>query len=358
MSELETRLIDTVTEMNENQWNHVVEQSDLGCLFHRYGWVQTVEEALDVSPNHVVVSKGQNPIAVFPNVTAPVLTDPPAIPERLPDVAGRVLFRRLVSTEPGTGGPITMTDEKESLRRMFEALPSAADSSVLYHSVITSDPGYVRYGKHFAREGYESNLVNCRLLLDLRPDWETIKANMHKSRRQGLRRAEDADVEVRTPELDQSVVRETYKAYVSNMERIDGEVLPYEFFDGLYESMPNRLAVFVAERDGMELGRYLCLLDDERSAVHYYFAGIPTEDVLKFYPSEALHAAAIQWAQDRNYDYYDFGGSGSDFTDGVFRFKSRFGAKAVPSLMWQKGYSSVGWPVFKQLRDVYRKYAY
>lgn len=352
MAELQATVLDAVTEENANQWNNVVEQSDLGCLFHRHEWLRVCEEALDMEGCHVVVSKGNNPVAVFPNFVKPVQI------MGWPDVVERLPVRRMVSVEPGTGGPVVTGDEEECLDLAFAALEDADDRRALYHSVITSEPGYVKYGKQFAREGYEANLVNCRLVLDLDDDWETIRENMHKSRRQGLRRSEDAGVEVRALDPTREVVRDTYDAYTANIARIGGDALPLAFFDGLVEHLRDRIVVFVAERDGEELGRYLHLRDDERSALHYYFAGIPDEEALEHYPSEALHAAAIRWGQDRDYDTYDFGATGSDFTDGVFKFKRRFGAEPQPSMMWQRGRSAVGWPAFKAARSMYRRVTY
>lgn len=352
MTELQQTILETVTDANPNQWNNVVEQSDLGCLFHRYEWLRACEEALDLQARHVVVSKGNNPVAVLPNFVKPIFV------HRWHHLTTRLPVRRLVSIEPGTGGPVVTGDEEASLELLFDGMSDVNEPGVLYHSVITNDPGYVRYGKQFAREGYEANLVNCRFLLDLRDDWDDIRENMHKSRRQGLRRAEDADVDVRVVDPTPTSIREMYDAYVANMARIDVTTFQFAFFERLYELLDDRLKLFVAEVDGEELGRQLCLLDDERAAVHYYFSGIPTAEALDYHPAEALHAAAIRWASDRGYDYYDFGATGSDFTDGVFRFKHRFGADPVPSLMWQAGRSRVGWPAFKLARSLYRRSTY
>lgn len=344
MSELTVKILDTITDVNENQWNHVVEQADLGNLFHRYEWLRVCEETLNVEPMHVVARKNDNPIGVFPNFVCPISVN------SYGDVTDRLPVRRMVSLQPGAGGPVILTDQRLCLERVFDALRTIDRPGVLYHTIRTIEPGYTRYSRQLIREGYESRVVNCRFRLDLNTDWESIRANMHKSRRQGLRRAEDAAVEVSVPNLTSETMRETYEAYEAHMDRIDVDPFPSAFFERLYELFDDRIVVFIARWNGDEVGRYLQLLDDEQSTVNHYFAGVPTEEALDAHVPERLHAAAIRWGQDHSYDYYDFGETTADFTDGVFQFKRRFGAEVFPSLTWQKGFSLVGWRAVKLVR--------
>jgi len=349
MTELQSDVLETVTEENENQWNHVVEQSDLGTLFHRYEWLRACEESLDCEPHHVVVRKGDNPVGVFPNFRRPISVDDYSKwTERLP-------VKRLISTKPGAGGPAILTDEVACLERMFDAFEATTKSRDVFHTVRTIEQGYARYSTNFDVEGYEQRLTSCRFLLDLRPDWETIRDDMHKSRRQGLESAKDAGVEVHVPDLTGERMKETYRAYTSHMDRIGVDPFPPALFRKLYEIMDDRIVVFVATCEGDEVGRFLHLLDRERSTVNYYFAAIPSEEARDVHTAEALHGAAIQWAKDQDYDYYDFGETKADLDDGLFRFKSRFGGELVPSLTWEKGSSTVGWSAFKLARRLYKQ---
>lgn len=346
---MQTDVLDTITEENENQWNHVVEQSDLGTLFHRYEWLRACEESLDCEPHHVVVRKGNNPVGVFPNFRRPISV------EGYDEWTEWMPVKRLVSIEPGAGGPVILTDEVACLERMFDAFEATTGARDVFHSVRTIEHGHVRYSTYFDVEGYEQRLTSCRFRLDLRPDWETIRDNMHKERRRALERASDAGVEVRVPDLTEETMKETYRAYASHMNRIGVDPFPPALFRRLYELMDDRIVVFVATCDGDEVGRYLYLLDQERSTIIHYLAAIATKEARDVHAGEALHGTAIQWAQDHGYDYYDFGETKADLDDGLFKFKRRFGGELVPSLTWQKGYSPVVWPVFKIARAWYRK---
>lgn len=350
MAELQADVIDTIRGENENQWNHVVEQSELGTLFHRYEWLLACEETLERGPRHVVVRKGNNPVGVFPNFRRPISVD------GLDDWTEQVPVKKLVSTNPGAGGPVILTDERAVLEQMVDALARTNAPDVLYHTVRTNELGHARYSKAFREAGYECRLPSCRFRLDLRTGWETIRANMHKSRRQGVQRAEDAGVEVRTAELDGEAMTKTHEQHATHMDRIGVDHrLPPAFLRRLRESLDDRVVVFVAECDGEEVGRYLHLLDDERSSITYYLAGIPTEAALDRHAPEALHAAAIRWGQDHGYDHYDFGETKVGLDSGVFQFKRRFGADLRPTLSWQKGFSRVGWTALKLARDLYQR---
>lgn len=352
MTELSVAVHDSIESVHPNQWNNVVAQSELGSVFHRHEWLRLVESTLDAEPRHVVVSKGGNPVAVFPNVRRPI---------HVPGWNGlstSLPVRELVSVRPGYGGPVVVGDERACLERLFDGLDGLAGPSTLLHRVRTNDLGYVRYGKAFEGRGYRPINVNCRFRIDLSRSWEDIRAGMDADHRRRLRNAADRDVEIRDEPITPETIDATYEAYLGNIERAGGVPFPRAFFRGLVELLADRVKVFTAVVDGREVGRYLYLLDEEQSTLHYYFAAIAESSHYEANPSQLLHAHAIRWAQERGYRYYDFGGTGADYEDGVFAHKEGYGGEAVPTVQWERGVSRVGWPMFRAARAVYRKRAY
>lgn len=352
MAEHAVSILDSIDSVNANQWNNLVTQSDLGSLFHRYEWLRLVETSLESEPRHVVVEKGSNPVAVFPN-----FYDSIHVPG-WHDLATSVPVRELSSVAPGFGGPVIGGDEDDCLELLFEALEDLRGVRTLFHRVRTNDLGYVRYGKAFAKHGYQRVGVNCRFRIDLTRPWEEIRAGMDGDHRRRLRSMSDRDVEIRDEPIDASTLEQTYDAYVRNIERVDGIPFRFAFFEGLADLLGDRVKVFTAVVDGREVGRYLYLLDEEQSTLHYYFSAIGDEDHFADNPSQLLHAHAIQWGQDNGYRYYDFGGTGADYSDGIFGHKEGYGGEPVPTIQWQKGFSRLGWPAFKAARSLYRKSTY
>ncbi|KAB1185121.1 MULTISPECIES: GNAT family N-acetyltransferase [Haloferax] len=372
MSELRVHVYDSIEAVNEGQWNNVVTQSAQGSVFHRYEWLDAIEKTLPYTPRHVAVTKGDNPIAVFPNFVtdidlptgAAMVENLSFVPNFLSEAASSSRFfeeqplKRLISATPGYGGPVVTTDETESLDLMFRALSQVNGRNILFHTIKAKDPEYMRYGKYLSKLGYEPKLTDCRFELNLTDDWDEIQRRMDKERRKSLRDAHEADVSVREADLTADELATTHAAYLKNMERVRGHTYPLSFFEAVAAGLPDRMKIFVAEVGDEEIGRYVHFLDDEQETIIYYFSAIPDVSKLDYYPAELLHEYAIKWGMDNGYRYYDFGSTGSTYTDGIFKAKEKYGGRPIPTLQWDKGESPGLWQLYKFARSTYRKSAY
>lgn len=336
---LDVYSVDSIEATNRNQWNHIVEHADLGSVYHRYEWLRAIENATSYEPAHLFVSKNGNPVGIFPNI----IKDS----EQLP-------VRHLASPTPGPTGPIATTDEEEVLRLLLEAVPEVRDRTTISHEIQTSGTEFSRYHELFQEYGYQQRFDFCEFILDITRDWEEILADMDSSRRRAIRKGHDQEFEVVDREITKESMAEFYEAFSSVMDRVDGNMHPRQFFVELAE-MPDRMKLLTLRVDGADRGTILLTLDDERSTVHYEFSGI-TEQDFEYHPSELLHEHAIEWAQDNGYDRYNFGGTAGDFRDGVFHFKVTFGARPVPALAWERGFSSPTWLAYKAGRWAYWNY--
>lgn len=352
MTTLESVLYESIHEVDENQWNNLVEQSDYGSVFQRYGWLETLEDALGLEGRHVVVTKDTNPIALLPNVFTDLeIPAAPAVTNRLP-------IRTLVSLDPGYGGPVISSNERKSLRLLLDRIPETCGPGVVYHAISAGNLEYIRYGKYLEKRGYRPTMTGCRFRQELSVGWDRIKDEMHKERRRALRNADETGYDVVDEDLTDDRLAEVYREYEKNMDRIDGNTFPLAFLRGLRDNLHDRLRVFTAVVDDQAVGSYIYLLDEERSTVHHYLSAIGDSDYYEFHPTEILHAHAIQWAIDQGYDYYDHGGTGAAFDENVFRYKEKFGGEAIPTLRWEKGQSALSWNAFKLGRSIYQKKSY
>ncbi|WIV68614.1 GNAT family N-acetyltransferase [Natrialbaceae archaeon AArc-T1-2] len=315
---LEVTRLDTVSHANRNQWNNVVEQADLGCVYHRYEWLRAVEEGTDHEPSHLLVSKKGNPVALFPNF----VTD-----------LGRI--KRLSSIRPGYGGPITMTNEEETLELLLDAVGESCRGTVLYNELRTYDQNYVRYHHLLESKGYRPTILSCRFTLDLTRGWDALFAEMDSERRRGIRRGHDSDFEVVEERLTEAACLSFYEEYETVAERVGLPTLPRSFFREL-PRLEDRLALFTLRVDGEARGQYLYLLDEEQSTLQHLFTGV-TEDHFEYHAPELLHEHAIKWGIDEGYETYELRGSPPDFRNGVFRFKEYFGAETIPLVVYERG---------------------
>lgn len=339
-SDLTAARIDTVGNVNRNQWNHVVEQASHGSVFHRYEWVAAIEAGTTRPAKHAVVYKKGNLVGIFPNVVTDI--------EKTP-------FQRLISIEPGFGGPLVTTDEATSLELLFDEIRDACGRELITHLFRPLDPASVQYQSQFEAHGYSPTVASCRFIVDLRKGWETILEEMNSSRRRVIQGDRPEGVEVVDEELTRSTIDRFYDRYRSVMDRLEEPPYSRRFFAALLE-MRDRIKVFSLSVDGDTRGMLFHLLDEERSAVHYFFSGV-TEADFEYDASELIHERAIKWGIENGYEMYDFGATTSDFRDGLFKFKSEFGGEIVPIVSWEKGYSRALWPAFRVGRRAYQRYS-
>jgi|AntRauMinimDraft_4_1070384.scaffolds.fasta_scaffold00018_109 predicted N-acyltransferase len=344
-----TTVLSSIHDVDRNQWNNLVTQSDRGSLFHRHEWLAAVEEGMDHSPRHALVTKDSNPVALAPAFAASL-----DLPHGVADaVADALDVTVLLSGEPGYGGPVVSTNEAENVDRLFDALEATCQDRVLYHRIATHDLGNIRYGQYLSARGYDLSAEVALLVLNLGGTWEDVLAEMDKERRKAIRDAREQDYEVTVTELGE-VLDRTYDAYRRNMERVGGNTFPRSFLAAVAHELGDRARVFTASVDGRDVGRYVYLLDSEQSVFVHWLSAIPAESCYESMPSELLHAAAIEWSIDEGFDAYSFDKTGAHFDNSVFRFKSKYGAEAVPLLHWEKGQNPLVWPLYEAARDRYR----
>ncbi|MFC6990776.1 GNAT family N-acetyltransferase [Haladaptatus sp. GCM10025707] len=335
-------ILRSIDEVNENQWNNLVTHADQGTLFHRHEWLAAIENGLDYEPRHVVVRKDTNPVAIMPNFVSAL-----AVPNDVANLlASSLEISVMKSGGIGYGGPIITNNERENIDLLFDALEATTEPQILYHLISTADLGQIRYGQYLRSRGYEPKSNVATFFIDLSAGWEDILAGMDKSRRKDIRRSHEQDYHVEITPIGSDMCR-TYDMYEKNTRRVGGNLIPFSFFETLRDYVPDRVRVFTATVDGEIVGRYVYLLDTEKSILHHWFSAIPERECYDHYPSELMHTRAIKWGIEQGFKEYSFGAAGSHFDNSVFRFKTQYGAKAVPVLRWERGTNPLVWPLFK-----------
>lgn len=295
--------------------------------------------------------EGGNPVGFLPNFAVD-LTLPSEIGD---EVAERLPLEAVEPPpQPGYGAPIVSSEKAENLALLLDSSNLTDGYRTVFHRVQTFDTDAIGYGQYLESLGYTPRVTECTFLIDLRDEWETIRASMDSGRRRSMRKALDQDHEVECLALEDDL-RRTYEQYVANMERIDGRVLPRRFFEVLAERLSDRVRVFKATVDGDEIGRYVFLLDDERSVLHHWLSAIGDSADFEYYPSELLHRQAIRWGSQRGYDQYSLGPTKPNFSDSVYKFKEKYGATPHPSLCWERGTLPLVWHAYDRSRSLYRR---
>ncbi|GAB3675277.1 GNAT family N-acetyltransferase [Halopiger thermotolerans] len=335
---LEVTTVDSIRAIDRSRWNDVVRRSHCGSVFHRHEWLAAIESGLGYPAEHLIVEKDGNLIGLLPNFVVDI--------EKTP-------FRRLSSIYPGFGGPVVTTDVADSLSLLAAAVPECCSGRTIVHQIRGLDTDYLRYNNRLQSEGYRPYRRECRFVLDLTQGYDRIEEGMSRTRRRGIRKGRETDHEIVEEELTRENLRRFYRVYRRVMDRVGGDIYPFSFFEHLLE-LRSRLLLLTVRIDGEYAGGFLELLDEERNAIHGFFAAVP-EEYFDDHASELLYDRVFRWGIDHGYETYDFGSTNASFEDGVFRFKEGFGGQPIPILVWERGCSPL-WPLVKAGRSLYWPY--
>lgn len=331
----EVIVVDTLDAVSRSEWNEIVDRSPRASVFHRYEWLDAIENGLRYAPKHLVVEKDGNTIGLFPNFVRDLSMTP---------------FRRLSSVYPGLGGPLLPTDLQDALPLVIDSIPELCSGRTIVHEIRARDSSYLRYHDALQSRGYRPYRGECRHLLDLTDGWDEILAGMSRSRRKAIERGRENDYEIVEEDVTAANLERFRRTYERVMDRVDGEVYPKRFFEELSE-LRDRLLLVTLRIDGEYAGAMLELLDDEQSTVYGFLSAVP-EEYFDDNASELLYEYVLRWGIESGYETYDFGSSRPDYDDGLFMYKRGFGGRVVPSFIWERGYS----PLWKPVKVGRRKY--
>lgn len=347
MSSNEIAVYDSIADVDENQWNNLVSQSETGSVFQRSEWLRAVEAGLDSTPKHVVAKRDGTVVGVLPNFEVQI-----EIPDGLSHLS-RFAPLGVVSIRPGFGGPVTASTDESVLGALLDGVGVAADGSAAYHRLNLVDQTYLGHATFLEDRGYVPSVKSCRFVVDLNRPFEELTERMSKDRRYNLRKGDEQEYRIVDEEPDRTAIDEFYPKYARAMERVGTDPSPRRFFDQLVDRLGDRIKLFGLEVDGTSAGKHLYVLDDEQETIHHLFSAVGEED-FEYYPSELLHAHAIEWGGTNGYERYDFGETSTDFSDGLFKYKKQFGGDLFPVLSWEAGLSTSRWYLFRFGRWIYR----
>ena len=339
MSELKTKVYNTITEINKNQWNNIIKQSKLGGFFHRYEWLKSVEKGIGLDAKHIVIFKNGNPIGIFPNFVIKI--------EKTP-------FKRLYSLNPGSGGPVISKQEGKVMDLLLKKSSYLCGGKIISHNISTHNFGYTRYGQYFEKKGYRLVIDGCRFYIDLDNKYEDIQSKMYHQRRREIKKISKKNYEIKEININEQNLLTFYKIYKENLKNNNINAFPFDFFSNLNKEIGKNMKIFRAIVEEKSVGEVLCFIDNENLVIHGFFSAINNNN-FKFYPWVLLNDYVIRWGKNNNFLTYDLGDTPANFNDNIFRYKESFGGKIFPTISWEKSYSKIRWKLYDLGRSLYRK---
>jgi hypothetical protein len=315
------QVLNSIEHEDKNQWNSFVEQSKLGNLFHRYEWLKAIEEGIGLEPKHIVVKKGNNPVGILPNFISKIKKTP---------------FKIMTSAGPSYGGPIIANkDERKILDLIFNHISKILSVGFVWHRIRTHNLENIRYEHYFKNKGYSSSIESCDFVINLDKGEKNIKLEMRKFRRRNLTRILEKDYYIKDENINEKTLNEFYKSYIKVIDKVQGHLLPFSFLTSMMNNLADRMKIFNAYIDDINIGRTLILLDKEKQVIYSFLSGIEKSS-FEYFPYELTHWHSIKWGIENDYKKYVFGATSADFTSGRFKFKEEFGGEIIPILSWEK----------------------
>ncbi|MBI3675213.1 MAG: GNAT family N-acetyltransferase [Proteobacteria bacterium] len=190
------------------------------------------------------------------------------------------------------------------------------------------------------------------LRLDVTQSIDTMFANLSKSTRREIRRAERAGIHVRVAKSKDDF-KSFFEIYSARGQLRNFQFLPRTNFIELANrllSMNDRGGLFLSELGGVLLGGVLVLRAG--LCAHYVYGASAVERAPSLPISHPALWRAICWSKDIGCTEFDFGGGGGAAgIDGIMHFKRGFGGKPVgfiPPLQYELR------PALSRFRNVIR----
>lgn len=235
-------------------------------------------------------------------------------------------------------GPVVDPADTETLKALFKAVddlarkhaavlckidPDVPVENTAYRALLEEE-GFVCQSKG---EDFEDAQPRYVFRLDIRPDVETLMANLHKKTRYNIRYAGRKGVSVRQM-TDKKELKDFYKILEVTAKRDNFLIRSYEYFAWIYDEMVDKdLARFyLAFYEGQIVAATLATYCGDKC---WYLYGASSNTHRKVMPNYLLQWTMIEEAKERGCVLYDFRGVSKDTSPdnplyGLYRFKKGF----------------------------------
>ncbi len=159
------------------------------------------------------------------------------------------------------------------------------------------------------------------------PDLETCLKNLHASKRRDIKLSQKNGVEWGLSSSKKDL--ESFYSLLKNLysKKVKTPLFPLEYFERLKDHPDGR--IFIVKYNDEVIGGSACVAFANNILYEMFVCGMDGQ-VKNVYPSTAATWAAIEYAAENGYEYFDMMGAGKPTESyGVREFKSRFGGTLV-----------------------------
>ncbi|MBL7995827.1 peptidoglycan bridge formation glycyltransferase FemA/FemB family protein [bacterium] len=298
---------------DENKWNAFIQASPGASILQGYEWGKVKSSSW--KPFYTAVLDEDE------NILAAALILKRALP-----FVGRSIFYC-------PRGPIFKNQNSELISFLFTSISELAKKENAF--VFRCDPEISENETEFVKNlracGLRYNPENIQprgtIILDVRPDADTLLKSFHHKTRYNIKLSEKKGVTIEEKN-SQDGVDVFYKLFRITSERDKFLILQKSYFTHLWKTLSekNMCSIFIACYDGKPLSAVFMTVFGKTMT---YLYGASSNEYRNLMPNHLVHWHAIEWAKSRGVEYYDFWGIPSHPHEqhplwGVYRFKKGF----------------------------------
>ncbi|WP_292365254.1 GNAT family N-acetyltransferase [Methanoculleus sp. UBA208] len=302
-----TYSIEPLSESNACRWEEFVNRSREGTPFHGVRWKNALEDVLKLKVRYYLILDDRKVIGICPFVEQSM--------KRFRGLNGipRSEYNNIILDETFDADHINDILSLFSKRYSF-----------LYFN--TYDPGLPdKIGYHTVPNEDGSNVI---LDLNRNPPETIWKEILSKDERYKVTRFEKGGFTVQEMEQGHGI-EQFYRYYSDNLNRINGYVLPFTFFQRLLDAFSqNEVRIALLTRNGVFAGGNLAILDPARKTAYFQYLALNRDLPNKYSPTYYLSWEGINWAWENGYERISLGRERPD--NPRVRSKRKFGAEPLP----------------------------
>ena len=310
--------IEFCEEINHEEWNNLIFQSEYGTIFHTNEWVRLLEK--EYGPKLLITARLEGKlVGVFPSIVN----------------VGR-FFDSLRSFNYGYdfGGPVSLVNDESILESLVRAFDKLAEKN--YLKVKITLPLNWKHKGLF--ESFKFTVHNSiTFVVDLTKSIDDLWKNLEGRARRAVRKAQKKKVEVRIAKADDIEIY--YDLFVDTAKRagFDPSFRSISFYRNLWTSLCEKglAKIFLAEYKNQIISGIVFLT--YKDAIIGFCSGTDN-DFRNYEPNSLLFWKIIDWGNKNDFKSFDTAAAN---LPNLYKFKKVWGGKLIDHPIYSKEYASI-----------------
>lgn len=284
-------------------WDEYVTQHPHATPYHRFAWLQSVQEAYNHQSVSLIALDNDKVVGVLPciKMTAPIIG---------------LSYCSLPFCDVGGALGDSETINEQLSTKAIAGLKLAGGQKFDYRDIAK------------AQTETEMDGQKVRMLLPLPENSEQLMAGFKSKLRSQIRKSEKNGLTSLIAK-EKSHIDDFYQIFAINMRKLGSPVHSKKWFETLFRHYADNIVLSVVYSEDIPIGAGITLRNGDK-------VSIPWASTIAEYnhlaPNMLLYWSLLQHACDKNCIEFDFGRS--TFGEGTFKFKRQWGAQ--PQLLsWQ-----------------------